>query len=99
MKKFARLVAVGGITVAATALFAGQAQASPGGRSAPVFVQTDNLAANTIVAYDRAADGSLHQAGVYRTGGKGGALTGAVVDFLASQAHWPMTETRGCCTR
>ena len=85
MKKFARLVAVGGLTVAATALFAGQAQASSGGRSAPVFVQTDNLAANTIVAYDRAADGSLHQAGVYQTGGKGGALSGAVVDFLASQ--------------
>ena len=67
MKKFARLVAVGCITVAATALFAGQAQASPGGRSAPVFVQTDNLAANTIVAYDWGADGSLHRAGVYRT--------------------------------
>jgi 6-phosphogluconolactonase (cycloisomerase 2 family) len=95
MKKFARLVAVGGITVAATALFAGQAQASPGAHSAPVFVQTDNLAANTIVAYDRAADGSLHQAGVYRTGGKGGALTGAVVDFLASQGSLTYDRDEG----
>src|SRR5262249_23875703 len=50
-----------------------------------VSVQTDNLAGNTIVAYDRAGDGSIHVAGGYPTGGKGGALTGAVVDFLASQ--------------
>ena len=85
MRKTFRLAVVGGIAVAATALFAGQAQASLVEHSAPVFVQTDNLSGNTIVAYDRAADGSLQQAGVYQTGGKGGALTGAVVDFLASQ--------------
>ena len=85
MRKTIRLAVVGGIVVAATALFAGQAQASLVEHSAPVFVQTDNLSGNTIVAYDRAADGSLQQAGVYQTGGKGGALTGAVVDFLASQ--------------
>jgi 6-phosphogluconolactonase (cycloisomerase 2 family) len=85
MKKSTRLVGVGGIAVAATALLAGPAQASPDTSSTPVFVQTDNLAGNTIVAYDRAADGSLQQAGSYQTGGKGGALSGAVVDFLASQ--------------
>jgi 6-phosphogluconolactonase (cycloisomerase 2 family) len=95
MKKSTRLVGVGGIAIAATALFAGQAQASPGTHSAPVFVQTDNLAANTIVAYDRAPDGNLHQAGVYQTGGKGGALTGAVVDFLASQGSLAYDRANG----
>lgn len=50
-----------------------------------MFVQTDNLAGNAIVAYDRGPDGALHQAGTFTTGGKGGALSGAVVDFLASQ--------------
>jgi hypothetical protein len=50
-----------------------------------VFVQTDNATANQVVAYDRAANGELTQAGVYDTGGLGGALTGSVVDHLASQ--------------
>ncbi len=95
MKKSIRLVGVGGIAIAATALLAGQAQASPEQHSAPVFVQTDNLAGNTIVAYDRAGDGSLHQAGTYATGGKGGALTGAVVDFLASQGSLAYDRANG----
>ncbi|MGA2454881.1 MAG: beta-propeller fold lactonase family protein [Solirubrobacteraceae bacterium] len=51
----------------------------------PVFVQTDNLAGNQVVAYDRAGNGTLTQAGVYSTGGLGGALEGSVVDHLASQ--------------
>jgi hypothetical protein len=50
-----------------------------------VFVQTDNPAGNQIVAYDREADGSLTQAGVYDTGGLGGVLAGSVVDHTASQ--------------
>jgi len=50
-----------------------------------VFVQTDNLAGNQVVAYDRAGNGTLTQAGVYSTGGLGGALEGSVVDHLASQ--------------
>src|SRR5271157_3192395 len=50
-----------------------------------VFVQTDNTAGNQVVAYDRADNGSLTQAGTYDTGGLGGQLTGSVVDHLASQ--------------
>jgi 6-phosphogluconolactonase (cycloisomerase 2 family) len=50
-----------------------------------VFVQTDNLSGNTIVAYDQAADGTLTQAGVYPTGGLGGQLSGSAVDHTASQ--------------
>jgi hypothetical protein len=55
------------------------------GPAGTVFVQTDNTAGNQVVAYDRAADGALTQAGVYDTGGLGGVLTGSVVDHLASQ--------------
>jgi hypothetical protein len=51
----------------------------------PVFVQTDNTAGNQVVAYDRAPDGTLTQAGVYATGGLGGVLGESVVDHLASQ--------------
>lgn len=95
MKTSARVATVGGIAAAATALIAVPAQASPEHHSAehragsettaPVFVQTDNPAGNTIVAYDREADGTLRQAGVYATGGNGGVLDGSVVDHLASQ--------------
>jgi 6-phosphogluconolactonase (cycloisomerase 2 family) len=50
-----------------------------------VFVMTDNTGGNAVVAYHRAADGRLTQAGVYPTGGLGGQLTGSVVDHTASQ--------------
>jgi 6-phosphogluconolactonase (cycloisomerase 2 family) len=95
MKTIARVAGVGGLAVAATALLAGQAQATPSQQSAPVFVQSDNPAGNTVVAYDRAADGSLHQAGVYRTGGDGGVLTGSVVDHLASQGSLAYDKAHG----
>jgi 6-phosphogluconolactonase (cycloisomerase 2 family) len=74
-------VGVGAFALAGTA---GAVQPSDRG-AAPVFVQTDNPAGNQIVAYDRAADGSLTQAGVYDTGGLGGVLSGSVVDHTASQ--------------
>ncbi|HSZ06473.1 MAG TPA: beta-propeller fold lactonase family protein [Solirubrobacteraceae bacterium] len=82
-------------TVAAAAVLAGaSASASafggphgpfPFGADQAVFVQTDNLAGNQVVTYDRAANGTLTQAGVYATGGLGGQLEGSVVDHLASQ--------------
>lgn len=55
------------------------------GARGAVFVQTDGLAGNEVVVYDRAGDGTLTAAGRYRTGGLGGALAGSVVDHLASQ--------------
>ena len=82
-----RAAAIGVVTAAATALFAlpaGAATVDHTSASA-VFVQSDNTAGNTVVAYDRTTDGSLTQAGVYSTGGLGGALTGSVVDHLASE--------------
>jgi hypothetical protein len=50
-----------------------------------VLVQTDNTAGNRVVAYRRAADGTLTPAGSYATGGCGGILAGSVVDHTASQ--------------
>jgi DNA-binding beta-propeller fold protein YncE len=78
-----------GLTAAGVAT-AEPASASAAGRdflsaSGAVFVQTDNTAGNEIVAYQRAANGTLTQAGAYPTGGLGGQLTGSVVDHLASQ--------------
>jgi 6-phosphogluconolactonase (cycloisomerase 2 family) len=50
-----------------------------------VFVQNDDPAGNTIVAYDRTPSGGLTQVGSYPTGGRGGVLAGSVVDHLASE--------------
>ena len=91
--KYSRLSLL--LTTAATAAavsfsLAPAASATPGhsdsGHSAgAVFVQTDDLDHNAVIAYDRAADGRLTKVATYPTGGKGGAEAGAVVDPLASQ--------------
>src|SRR3954454_2537246 len=83
MSKSIRLVCAAFAALEAAALLAGPDSAHP--QRSAVFVQTDDPAGNTIVAYDRAPDGSLSQAGSYRTGGLGGVLDGSVVDHLASQ--------------
>jgi 6-phosphogluconolactonase (cycloisomerase 2 family) len=56
-----------------------------GGGSDAVFVMTDNTAANAVVAYRRAANGRLALAGTYYTRGRGGVLSGSVVDHTASE--------------
>ena len=84
-----RLAGVGGLALAASALFAAPASAhttphheSGGGA---VFVQTDGVNGNAVVSYERNADGTLHLHGTYATHGLGGVLAGSVVDHLASQ--------------
>ncbi len=79
-------VAVGAFVFAALlVILGGTASAAPPWSEHPVFVQNDNLAGNQIVAYDRAGNGVLSQAGIYYTGGDGGALEGSELDHLASQ--------------
>jgi len=89
MKPIWKLVAVtaGGAAAAALSALpasAATAHATPSPVHA-VFVQTDNTAGNTIVAYERTAAGGLQQVGSYPTGGNGGQLTGSVVDHLSSE--------------
>ncbi len=94
MKRFTRLAvgasAVMGLSTFAAPIAAGALGPAPGlnlgGRGQhPVFVQTDNVAGNQVVAYDRAANGSLTLANTYATGGLGGVLNGSQVDHLGSQ--------------
>ena len=80
MKAMTRVSAVAFAAVAVLAGASGSASAFGESESAfgagpdqAVFVQTDNAAGNQVVAYDRAADGTLTQAGVYDTGGLGAA--------------------------
>lgn len=50
-----------------------------------VFVQTNDLEHNSIVAFSRDADGRLHRVGEVRTGGRGGVEQDVPLDPLASQ--------------
>jgi DNA-binding beta-propeller fold protein YncE len=97
MRTTTRLAVLGGLSLTATALFAGAATAAtphsaghPAGHASrhaarPVFVQTDNPAGNAVVAYGRSSDGTLHRLQSYATGGVGGVLDGSVVDHTASE--------------
>lgn len=88
MQALRRLAPVAATAAVALAVGAGPAAAATHGghqRTSAVFVQTDNLAGNQVIAYHRAADGTLTQAGAYRTFGLGGQLAGSAVDHLASQ--------------
>jgi hypothetical protein len=89
VKTVPRIISKLALGAAALAAFAAPASASsitPFGHGGHVvFAQTDGLSGNAIVAYDRAPDGTLHQAGTYPTGGLGGQLTGSVTDHIASQ--------------
>ena len=92
MKRFTRLAmgasSIVGLLAFAAPIAAGALGTTHGpdfGDAHPVFVQTDNVAGNQVVAYDRAADGSLTLANTYSTGGLGGVLNGSHVDHLGSQ--------------
>jgi 6-phosphogluconolactonase (cycloisomerase 2 family) len=95
MRPARMLASVTAAAAGITALLAAPAGAAAPHQSdrAPVFVQTDDPAGNTIVAYDRTAGGSLVRAGSYPTGGRGGVLDGSVVDHVASQGS--LTYDRG----
>jgi len=89
MRHLIRLSIIGAGT--ATALLGApavlaQAAASGAGADHAVFVQTNDPAGNSIVAYARHDDGTLTWAATYPTGGNGARAAGAAVDPLASQS-------------
>ena len=66
-----------------------------GGGDHAVFVQTDNVAGNEIVAYHRNHDGTLTLANAYATEGLGGVLNGSAVDHLGSQGSLASDPAHG----
>jgi hypothetical protein len=86
--------AVALVVVASAAARGGHGQSDGAGNA--VFVQTNGLAGNQVVVYDRAGDGTLTAAGTYATGGNGGAaLPGAESDRLASQGSLAYESSHG----
>jgi 6-phosphogluconolactonase (cycloisomerase 2 family) len=72
-----------------------QAAASGSGADHAVFVQTNDPAGNSIVAYSRHDDGTLTWAATYPTGGNGARAAGAAVDPLASQSSLVIDRDNG----
>jgi 6-phosphogluconolactonase (cycloisomerase 2 family) len=68
-------------TVTASAALAGE----PHGGVGAVFVQTNDISGNAILAYARSGAGALTPAGRYPTLGRGGTEPGAPTDPLSSQ--------------
>ena len=95
MRAMTRIGAAAVSIAAALAAVGGSTSALAAGTSSTVFVQTDNLSGNQIVAYDRTGAGALTQAGVYNTGGLGGKLEGSEVDHLASQGSLTLDPEHG----
>ena len=109
MKALSRLVpaaavaALAAATFTAPAAFAATRPAAPKAPASPhwyqgggaVFALTDNPAGNAVIAYQRAADGRLTQAGSYSTEGFGGVLPTSVVDHTASQGALAYDKARG----
>ena len=95
MKTIARVAGAGLAAAAAAAFAAAPASAATAHQGPPVFVQTDNPSGNAIVAYHRAADGTLAQSAVYPTGGLGGVAAGSVVDHLTSQGSLAFDRSAG----
>jgi 6-phosphogluconolactonase (cycloisomerase 2 family) len=73
-------LAIAGTVTASTAL-AGE----PQGGAGAVFVQTNDISGNAVLAYARSATGALTPAGRYPTLGHGGTEPGAPTDPLSSQ--------------
>src|SRR5437868_3949513 len=72
-----------------------QAAAPTAGADHAVFVQTNDPAGNSIVAYARHNDGTLSWVATYPTGGNGARAAGAAVDPLASQSSLVYDSSHG----
>ena len=98
MKTLLRLGAVAGATLAATAVLSAPASAASHDRhDGVVFVQTDDVDGNKVVAYDRSQDGTLTLAASYRTGSLAARWTGPLSTAPRPRARWASTRGTGCC--
>ena len=80
---------------AAQASQAGAIQAHGTRARHAVFVQTNDPSGNSIVVFQRNADGTLALAASYRTGGNGGRTSGSASDPLSSQGSLVLDPAAG----
>ncbi len=80
-----------GVALVTTGSLAGATTNAPASSGHAVFIETDQ-ATNTVLAYQRANDGTLAFAGSYATGGTGESAAGAAADPLASQGGLTLVD-------
>ena len=73
------------VAVAVAAVLSGPAWAAQTGQAGAI--QTNDPSGNSIVAFQRNADGTLALAASYRTGGNGGRASGAPSDPLTGATY------------
>lgn len=76
-------------------MFVGTVQPAHALIGGTVFVQTNDPAGNSIVAFDRQPSGRLVEEATYPTGGLGGRQASSVVDPLASQGGLVLDRPEG----
>ena len=93
-------VAVTAMAAAATPAFASASSSAGVGQTGhAVFVQTDNAAGNLVVAYDRAADGTLALAAATPPAAAVGSWPVWWSTTPRPRARWPTTRRTACSTR
>ncbi|HVB70626.1 MAG TPA: beta-propeller fold lactonase family protein [Acidimicrobiales bacterium] len=80
-----------GVALVATGSLAGATPSTGMSTGHALFIETDQTA-NTVLAYQRANDGTLTFAGSYSTGGTGESAANAAVDPLASQGGLTLVD-------
>jgi 6-phosphogluconolactonase (cycloisomerase 2 family) len=82
MLKMSQVLLTAAVAMSAVLPLPMQAQSKSNSATGAVFVMTNNADKNQIIAYKRAADGSLTQTQTFNTGGRG---SGGGIDPLTSQ--------------
>jgi len=89
MLRMSRVLLTAVLAISATLPVRSQAQTDGSTAAGAVFVMTNAADKNEIIAYARAADGSLQEGRTFRTEGRG---SGGVTDPLGSQGSLTLTQ-------
>lgn len=73
-----------GVSLTTVGTIAGATTAPTSGHA--LFVETDSTTGNSVLSYERSADGTIAYVGTFATGGLGAVAANAVADPLASQS-------------
>lgn len=91
MQRVSRHVMLVVLTASVLYSVGSQAQFAHSNEKGAVFVMNNSARRNEIISFSRFADGSLHKAGTFATGGRG---SGGVTDPLESQGSLTLSQDR-----
>ena len=85
LRLLSALALFGGLITSGVALTTEAGAQSSASNTHALFIETDSLAGNSILSYQRGSDGTISLAGSYSTGGAGGAGANSSAAPLGSQ--------------